>query len=245
MNKGTILVVDDEIRIRRMLSDFLRSYGYDILQAENGKQALDIFYEKNNKIDLILLDVMMPIMDGNKALKEIRDFSLVPVIMLTAKSEEYDELIGLNSGADDYITKPFSPTILLARMENVLKRVGKNRENIIEVNDIKVNMDSKEVFLKNKLVVLTPKEFELLIYMIQNKNVVLSRQNILDAVWNYNYDGDERTVDTHIKQLRAKLSKEYIKTVHGLGYKFKGWLLFLKLLKVKWLYFLRQFYLQF
>ena len=221
MNKGTILVVDDEIRIRRMLSDFLRSYGYDILQAENGKQALDIFYEKNNKIDLILLDVMMPIMDGNKALKEIRDFSLVPVIMLTAKSEEYDELIGLNSGADDYITKPFSPTILLARMENVLKRVGKNRENIIEVNDIKVNMDSKEVFLKNKLVVLTPKEFELLIYMIQNKNVVLSRQNILDAVWNYNYDGDERTVDTHIKQLRAKLSKEYIKTVHGLGYKFK------------------------
>lgn len=221
MSKGTILIVDDEIRIRRMLSDFLKSYGYDILQAENGQEAIDIFYDNNNKIDLILLDIMMPVMDGITALKELRDFSLVPIIMLTAKSEEYDELLGLNFGADDYISKPFSPTILLARMENVLKRVGKNKEEILECDNIKINISNKEVTLNNESVVLTPKEFELLVYFMQNKNIVLSRQNILDAVWNYNYDGDERTVDTHIKQLRAKVSSEHIKTVHGLGYKFK------------------------
>lgn len=222
MKKITILIVDDEIRIRRMLKDFLCSYGYNIIEAQDGKQALDIFYEKNNKIDLILLDVMMPKIDGNKVLEEIRDYSLIPIIMLTAKGEEYDELHSLKNGADDYISKPFSPTILLARIENVLKRTKKlNHDTIIE-GELIINLSSNEVFANNALVNLTPKEFDLLLYLVQNKNLVLSRQAILNAVWNYNYDGDERTVDTHIKQIRAKIHKDLIQTVHGLGYKFRG-----------------------
>lgn len=222
MSKPTILIVDDEALIRRMLKDFLSSYGYDILEAENGQVALDIFYENNNKINLILLDVMMPILDGIQTLKQLRDFSLVPVVMLTAKSEENDELLGLRIGADDYITKPFSPTILLARVENILKRMKTSGEEIVSCGDLEINLLSKSVKQNGLEVVLTPKEFDLLLYLIQNKNLVLQRQTILDSVWNYNYDGDERTVDTHIKQLRSKIGKDYIKTVHRLGYRFRG-----------------------
>ncbi len=222
MPKATILIVDDEARIRRMLKDFLSSYGYGIFEAENGEQALNIFYENNNKIDLVLLDVMMPVLDGIKMLKELRDFSLVPVIMLTAKTEENDELLGLKIGADDYISKPFSPTILLARIENILKRMGHSDEEVLSLGDLKINTLSKVVLLKGKELFLTPKELDLLLYFIQNKGLVLKRQTILDAVWNYNYDGDERTVDTHIKQLRSKIGKDYIKTVHRLGYRFRG-----------------------
>ena len=222
MTNCTILIVDDEIRIRRMLKDFLKNYGYTIIEAENGEQALEIFYQNNSKIDLILLDIMMPKVSGIDVLNEIRQYSLVPIIMLTAKCEEYDEITGLRGGADDYITKPFSPTILLARIETVLKRTQKIKdENIVE-GKLTINLSSKEVLISGKTVNLTPKEFDLILYFVQNKNLVLSRQTILNAVWNYNYDGDERTVDTHIKQLRAKIGKEHVKTVHGLGYKFRG-----------------------
>ncbi|MFI3226467.1 MAG: response regulator transcription factor [Clostridia bacterium] len=222
MKKITILVVDDEMRIRRMLKDFLIGFGYNIMEAENGEQALDIYYDNNSKIDLILLDVMMPKVDGNQVLSEIRDYSLVPIIMLTAKSEEYDELLSLKNGADDYISKPFSPTILLARIENVLKRTNKLSAKDIVEGDLTINLSSNEVHYQEKNIVLTPKEYDLLLYLVQNKNLVLNRQAILNAVWNYNYDGDERTVDTHIKQLRSKIHKEVIQTIHGLGYKFRG-----------------------
>lgn len=222
MSKATILIVDDEMRIRRMLCDFLKGYNYEVLEACDGEQALEIFYENNNKIDLILLDIMMPKMSGTEVLSEIRSYNLVPIIMLTAKNEEYDELSGLKNGADDYVSKPFSPTILLARIENVLKRTKKDLAETIICGEIKLDTLSKEAFFKNKSVNLTPKEFDLLLYLIQNKNLVLQRQSILDAVWNYNYDGDERTVDTHIKQLRSKVGKKHIQTVHGLGYKFRS-----------------------
>lgn len=222
MKKITILIVDDEIRIRRMIKDFLTNYGYLVLEAENGEQALEIFYDNNSKIDLILLDVMMPKIDGTKVLEEIREYSLVPIIMLTAKDSEFDEVSSLKSGADDFISKPFSPTILLARIENVLKRTKKLQNELIVDADLSINLLSNEVFYKNTVITLTTKEFDLLCYFVQNKNLVLNRQVILNAVWNYNYDGDERTVDTHVKQLRAKIHKEIITTVHGLGYKYRG-----------------------
>lgn len=218
---NTILIVDDESRIRRMLHDFLKNYGYNILEASNGREALDIYFENNNKIDLVLLDVMMPELDGFETLKEIREYSLVPVVMLTAKSEESDEYSGLKCGADDYISKPFSPTILLARIENILRRTKKLDSEILDFGDLSINISSNEVLVDGNAIILTPKEFDLILYLVQNKNIVLKRQIILDSVWNYNYEGDERTVDTHIKQLRSKIGKDYIKTVHGIGYKFK------------------------
>lgn len=222
MKKITILIVDDEIRIRRMISDFLQGFGYKILTASDGQEALDIFYDNNSKIDLILLDVMMPKLDGNKVLTEIRECSLVPIIMLTAKDEEQHEVNSLKNGADDYISKPFSPSVLLARIETVLKRTAKVVNEDIVNGDLTIKIDSNEVFYKGSITTLTPKEYDLLLYLVQNKNQVLNRSTILNAVWNYNYDGDERTVDTHIKQLRSKIGKEVVQTVHGLGYKFRG-----------------------
>jgi DNA-binding response OmpR family regulator len=220
---GEILIVDDEFRIRRMLSDFLKSYGYRTVEAKDGVEALEIFYANNNKIEAILLDIMMPKKDGLEVLKEIRENSLVPVIMLTAKSEEYDQLAGFKVGADDYISKPFSPSVLLARLEAVLRRTSKVKGKILSAGKITVDDSKKAVTFQDKTLELTPKEYDLLLYFIQNNGLLVTREQILNYVWNYDYSGDLRTVDTHIKQLRAKLGEEcrYIKTVHGFGYKFE------------------------
>ncbi|MHC1748543.1 MAG: response regulator transcription factor [Cellulosilyticaceae bacterium] len=221
---NTILIAEDEMRIRRMLSDFFKSNGYAVLEAQDGQEALDIFYRQMSKIDLILLDVMMPYKNGFDVLKEIREASLVPVIMLTAKSEEYDQLNGFKKGADDYIAKPFSPTLLLARVEAVLKRTGKNKDAPIIVGSIMIDYRKQVVECEGCALDLTPKEYDLLSYLVQNQEIVVSRESILNQVWNYDYIGDVRTVDTHIKQLRAKLGKkgQYIKTVHGRGYRFEA-----------------------
>ncbi|MBU3092531.1 response regulator transcription factor [Clostridium sp. CM028] len=221
--KGLILIVDDESRIRRMLKDFLVSHKYEILEASNGKEAMEMFYSNNSKIDLILLDVMMPMKNGFDVLSEIREDSITPIIMLTAKGEEYDQLAGFKFGADDYISKPFSPSLLLARLEAVLKRTGKRKVENVVIGNISVDKLKKEVVCANEKLDLTPKEYDLLLYFIENNELVLAREQILDAVWNYDYVGDARTVDTHIKQLRAKLvfNCQYIKTVHGVGYRFE------------------------
>ncbi|MBZ9606296.1 response regulator transcription factor [Clostridium estertheticum] len=221
--KGLILIVDDESRIRRMLKDFLVSHKYEILEASNGKEAMEMFYSNNSKIDLILLDVMMPMKNGFDVLSEIREDSITPIIMLTAKGEEYDQLAGFKFGADDYISKPFSPSLLLARLESVLKRTGKRKSENVVIGNISVDKLKKEVVCANEKLDLTPKEYDLLLYFIENNELVLAREQILDAVWNYDYVGDARTVDTHIKQLRAKLvfNCQYIKTVHGVGYRFE------------------------
>ncbi len=221
--KGLILIVDDESRIRRMLKDFLVSHKYEILEASNGEEAMEMFYSNNSKIDLILLDVMMPMKNGFDVLSEIREDSITPIIMLTAKGEEYDQLAGFKFGADDYISKPFSPSLLLARLEAVLKRTGKRKVKNVVIGNISVDKLKKEVVCADEKLDLTPKEYDLLLYFIENNELVLAREQILDAVWNYDYIGDARTVDTHIKQLRAKLvfNCQYIKTVHGVGYRFE------------------------
>ena len=220
----TILIVDDEQRIRRMLTDFLKSCGYQTMEAKDGQEAIDIFYSNNSKIDCIILDVMMPNMNGLEVLAEIREISLVPVIMLTAKSEEYDQLAGFKAGADDYITKPFSPTVLVARLEAVLKRCSKSDSDMITVGDITIDELKKEVKYRETTLTLTPKEFELLSYFALNVGVTLSREQILNAVWNYDYCGGLRTVDTHVKQLRAKLKDagKYIHTIYSFGYRFEA-----------------------
>lgn len=218
---GTILIAEDEVRIRRMLKDFLISCNYKVIEAEDGEQALNLFYSNNNKIDLILLDVMMPKKDGFEVLTEIREVTSLPVIMLTAKSQEYDQLNGFRQGADDYITKPFSPVILLAHIEAVLKRCKKEVEEIITVGDILIDKIGMIVKVNNQRIYMTPKEYDLLIYLISNMDIVLTREQILNKVWNYDYLGDSRTVDTHIKQLRSKIGPQYIQTIHGRGYRFE------------------------
>jgi DNA-binding response OmpR family regulator len=193
------------------------------MEAADGRTMLDTFYDNNTKIDMILLDVMMPRIDGFSALKEIREYSVVPVIMLTAKGQEYDQLNGFKSGADDYIPKPFSPSLLLARMEAVFKRVGKNEANLT-AGGISVNTLKRLVAVDNAPLDLTPKEFDLLNYFLLNQALTVSREQILDAVWGYDFEGDERTIDTHVKQLRIKMGKYagYIKTIHKVGYKFEA-----------------------
>lgn len=221
----TILVADDDRRIRQMLTLYLKGHGYNVLEAENGDQALDVFYANSSKIDLILLDVMMPGRDGFSVLEELRDTSLIPVIMVTAKDQEYDQLKGFKSGADDYISKPFSPTVLLARIESVLRRCSpKAQQQVLRCGPIELHMKSKSVKLHDQPLAMTQKEFDLLTYLMTNPHEVLTRNQILNAIWNYDYEGDPRTVDTHIKQLRAKLKECgcYIRTVHGLGYLFDG-----------------------
>lgn len=220
MNQGTILIAEDESRIRRMLKDFLSSCNYNIIEAEDGEQALELFYAGNSRVDLVLLDVMMPNKDGFEVLAAIREISLVPVIMLTAKSQEYDQLYGFRKGADDYVTKPFSPVLLLAHIEAVLKRCRNKTEEVLRLGEITIDKASMVVKLNEKELYLTPKEYDLLIYMTDHKNTVLSRELILNDVWNYDYIGDGRTVDTHIKQLRSKLGADYIQTIHGRGYRF-------------------------
>lgn len=222
MNNQKILVVDDEDRMRKLLKDFLSAKGYTILEAENGQKALDI-YELNKDIKLILLDVMMPVLDGWSTLREIRKDSKVPVIMLTARGEERDELFGFELGVDEYISKPFSPKILVARVEALLKRCYKEEEAAKEVDGIVIDSTAHEVIVDGKNISLSMKEFELLKYLIDNAGVALSREKILNSVWNYDYYGDSRTIDSHIKKVRKKLGKkgEHIETVRGLGYKFE------------------------
>lgn len=221
MERVKILVVDDESRMRKLVKDFLQHEHYEVLEAEDGEKALDIFYT-DKSIGLVILDVMMPKIDGWQVCREIRTHSDIPVIMLTAKSDERDELLGFELGVDEYISKPFSPKILMARVEAVLRRTGYVGEDIIEVGAIKIDKASHRVTIDGKEVDLSVKEFELLTYFAANKGMALSREKILNNVWNYDYFGDARTIDTHVKKLRAKLGDkgDYIKTIWGMGYKF-------------------------
>lgn len=218
-----ILVVDDESRMRKLVHDFLAKAGYQVLEAEDGAEAVDIFFGRKD-IALVILDVMMPKLDGYQVLKEIRTYSKVPVVMLTARAEEHDELKGFELGVDEYISKPFSPKILVARVEALLRR---NREHtsddILEVAGIVVNRSAHTVSIDGANVNLSYKEFELLTYFMENKGLALSREKILNSVWNYDYFGDARTIDTHVKKLRSKMGEkgEYIKTIWGMGYKFE------------------------
>ena len=213
-----ILIAEDEQRLRRLIKDYLKKENYTIFEAENGEEATEIFY--NEKIDLAILDIMMPKIDGWQVAKNIREMSEIPIIILTAKSEEEDQLKGYDIGADEYVTKPFSPKILVARVKALVNRVGKKIE-IKEYNDIKIDMKSHKVYSKKEEINLTPKEYELLLVLIQNKGIALERNTLLDKVWGYNYFGDLRTVDTHIKRLRKKMKVDYIQTVRGIGYRFE------------------------
>ena len=222
MEKIKILVVDDEERMQKLLKDFLKMKDYEVLLAGNGEEDIDLFF-KEKSIALIILDVMMPKMDGWTALKTIREHSKVPVIMLTARSEENDELKGFDYGADEYISKPFSPKILVARVEALLRRSGVQKEELLEVGGIVIDEAAHSVTVDGKPIELSFKEYELLQYFVENKGIALSREKILNNVWNYDYFGDARTIDTHVKKLRAKLMDkgDYIKTVWGMGYKFE------------------------
>lgn len=222
MDKLKIMVVDDESRMRKLVKDFLVRKDYEVIEAENGEQALDIFFSKKD-IALIILDVMMPKLDGWQVCREIRQYSKVPIIMLTAKSDEKDELLGFELGVDEYISKPFSPKILVARVEAVLRRTNAVDEGTIEVGGIILDKAAHLVKVGDENIDLSYKEFELLTYFITNQGVALSREKILNNVWNYDYFGDARTIDTHVKKLRSKLGPkgEYIKTIWGLGYKFE------------------------
>lgn len=223
MEKLKILVVDDESRMRKLVRDFLVKQNFEVLEAENGEEALDKFYA-DKEIALIILDVMMPKINGWDVCKEIRETSKVPIIMLTAKGEESDELLGFDIGADEYISKPFSPKILVARVEAILRRTGKKgEEGILEIGGITIDRLAHQVTVDGKKLELSYKEFELLTYFVENKGIALSREKILNHVWNYDYFGDARTIDTHVKKLRSKLGDrgEYIKTIWGMGYKFE------------------------
>ena len=222
MEKLKILVVDDESRMRKLVRDFLEKADYQVIEAENGERAVDIFFEEK-EIALILLDVMMPKMDGWQVCREIRQYSKVPIIMLTARADERDELMGFNLGVDEYISKPFSPKILVARVNAVLRRAGKaDAADVLEVGGIKVDKTAHQVFIDGEPIELSFKEFELLQYFVENVGIALSREKILNAVWNYDYYGDARTIDTHVKKLRSKMGSkgEYIRTIWSMGYKF-------------------------
>ena len=222
--EGTyILVVDDESRMRKLLRDFLTAKGYQILEAEDGEKAIELFEENRNKIKLILLDVMMPKLDGWSVLRKIRQESNLPVIMLTARGEEQDELFGFELGVDEYISKPFSPKILVARVEAILKRVYGDTKQLKDYDGIVIDQEGRTVKVDGKPIDLSLREYELLKYLLDNENIALSRDKILNNVWNYDYYGDSRTIDSHIKKIRHKLGKKgkYIETVRGIGYKFE------------------------
>ena len=223
MDKLKILVVDDESRMRKLVRDFLVKQNFDVLEAGDGEEAVDIFFREKD-IALIILDVMMPKMDGWQVCREIRAYSKVPIIMLTAKSDERDELQGFDLGVDEYITKPFSPKILVARVEAILRRSNLlPNEDIISAGGSELNKSAHQVKIDGKDIELSFKEFELLAYFMENQGIALSREKILNNVWNYDYFGDARTIDTHVKKLRSKLGAkgEYIKTIWGMGYKFE------------------------
>lgn len=222
MEHTKILVVDDESRMRKLVHDFLAKNNYEVIEAENGEVAVDLFFEHKD-IALIILDVMMPKMDGWQVCREIRQYSSVPIIMLTAKSDERDELLGFELGVDEYISKPFSPKILVARVEAILRRAGTVATEVTEIGGIVLDKSAHQVLIDNQPIELSVKEFELLKYFIDNKGVALSRERILNNVWNYDYFGDARTIDTHVKKLRSKMGEkgDYIKTIWGMGYKFE------------------------
>ncbi|MFR7991593.1 MAG: response regulator transcription factor [Lachnospiraceae bacterium] len=222
MDTVKVLVVDDESRMRKLVKDFLVKKDFEVLEASNGEEALDVFYDNKN-ISLIILDVMMPKMDGWQVCKEIRSYSDVPIIMLTAKGDERDELQGFDLGVDEYISKPFSPKILVARVEAILRRSNVIGDSVISVGGIEIDKAAHLVKIDDKPVELSFKEFELLTYFVENKGLALSREKILNNVWNYDYFGDARTIDTHVKKLRNKMGDkgEYIHTIWGMGYKFE------------------------
>lgn len=223
MNRLKILVVDDESRMRKLVKDFLVNQNYEVLEAGDGSAALDLFFEHQD-IALIILDVMMPKMDGWQVCKEIRNYSKVPIIMLTAKADEKDELLGFQLGVDEYVTKPFSPKILVARVEAILRRTNQVSEtDTMEYGGIQIDKAAHVVTIDGKTIDLSFKEFELLSYFMENKGIALSREKILNSVWNYDYFGDARTIDTHVKKLRSKMGDkgDMIKTVWGMGYKFE------------------------
>jgi len=223
MSDITVLVVDDESRMRKLIKDFLRQKEYNVLEAKDGEEALEIFEENQNKIDMILLDVMMPKLDGWSVLRQVRQNSKVPVIMLTARGEEQDELFGFELGVDEYISKPFSPKILVARVQAILNRVKGNENEVKEYGGIAIDVAGRTVFVDGKQIEFSLREYELLKYLIENEKIALSRDKILNNVWNYDYYGDSRTIDSHIKKIRHKLGKKgkYIETVRGIGYKFE------------------------
>ena len=224
MIEESILVVDDEARMRKLIKDFLSNKGYHIIEAEDGEKALEEYEKNENKIMLILLDVMMPKLDGWSVLRQIRQTNKeVPIIMLTARGEEQDELFGFELGVDEYISKPFSPKILVARVEAILKRVSKNENEVKNYGGIEINKEGRTVSVDGKQIELSLREYELLTYLVENENIALSRDKILNSVWNYDYYGDSRTIDSHVKKIRHKLGKKgkYIKTIRGVGYKFE------------------------
>lgn len=223
MEKLRILVVDDESRMRKLVRDFLVKKEFEVMEAADGEEALDLFY-KNKDIALIILDVMMPKIDGWEVCREIRSQSKVPIIMLTARSDERDELLGFELGVDEYISKPFSPKILVARVEAILRRTSAlGAEDVLEAGAIRIDKAAHQVIIDGKPVELSFKEFELLTYFVENQGIALSREKILNSVWNYDYFGDARTIDTHVKKLRSKMGEygDYIKTIWGMGYKFE------------------------
>ena len=218
-----ILIVDDESRMRKLLKDFLSAKGYQTLEAEDGEKAIEVYEENKNKIKLIFLDVMMPKLDGWSVLRKIRQESKVPVIMLTARGEEQDELFGFELGVDEYISKPFSPKILVARVEAILKRTYGDIKEVKDYDGITLDVEGRTVKVDGKPIDLSLREYELLKYLLENENIALSRDKILNNVWNYDYYGDSRTIDSHIKKIRHKLGKKgkYIETIRGIGYKFE------------------------
>ena len=223
MGDITVLVVDDESRMRKLIKDFLMQKGYSILEAGDGEEALKVFEEKQNKINLILLDVMMPKLDGWSVLRQIRQTSKVPIIMLTARGEEQDELFGFELGVDEYISKTFSPKILVARVEAILKRTNAETREVKDYGGIVIDHEGRTVSVDGKQIEMSLREYELLKYLVDNANIALSRDKILNNVWNYDYYGDSRTIDSHIKKIRHKLGKKgkYIQTIRGIGYKFE------------------------
>ena len=224
MERLKILVGDDEARMRKLVKDFLVKSGYEVLEAGDGNKAVDIFFEEKD-IALVILDVMMPVMDGWETCREIRSYSKVPIIMLTAKADEKDELLGFQLGVDEYISKPFSPKILVARVEAIMRRTNQlGEETLLEASGIVVNKNAHSVTIDGEAIDLSFKEFELLVYFMENKGIALSREKILNSVWDYDYFGDARTIDTHVKKLRSKLKGkgDAIKTIWGIGYKLEG-----------------------
>ena len=223
MEKLRVLVVDDESRMRKLVRDFLVRQDYEVLEAGDGEEALDIFY-REKELALMILDVMMPKMNGWEVCKEVRETSKIPIIMLTAKGDESDELMGFELGVDEYISKPFSPKILVARVGAILRRSGLTEEQCMEINGIRLDKNAHMVTVDGEKIDLSYKEFELLNYFMENAGIALSREKILNHVWNYDYFGDARTIDTHVKKLRAKMGQkgECITTVWGMGYKFEA-----------------------
>ena len=223
MNDITVLVVDDESRMRKLIKDFLVQKEFSVLEAQDGENALEIYHENKKEIGLILLDVMMPKLDGWSVLRQIRQESRVPIIMLTARGEEQDELFGFELGVDEYISKPFSPKILVARVEAILNRTRGNINEVKNYGGIEIDADGRTVKVDGKEIEMSLREYELLKYLVDNQSIALSRDKILNNVWNYDYYGDSRTIDSHIKKIRHKLGKKgkYIETMRGIGYKFE------------------------